>query len=54
LKALFSDYRYVSLENPDARDFTLNDPNGFLVEYNDQVIFDEVQQAPALFSYLQT
>jgi len=36
------------------RDFALKDPNGFLAEYNDQVIFDEVQQAPAIFSYLQT
>jgi uncharacterized protein len=54
LKKLFPDYRYVSLENPDARDFALKDPNGFLAEYNDQMIFDEVQQAPAIFSYLQT
>lgn len=54
LKQLFPDYRYVSLENPDARDFALKDPNGFLAEYNDQVIFDEVQQSPAIFSYLQT
>ncbi|MBA4301028.1 hypothetical protein SAMN03080617_01300 [Algoriphagus alkaliphilus] len=54
LKKLFPDYRYVSLENPDVRDFALKDPNGFLAEYNDQMIFDEVQQAPALFSYLQT
>lgn len=54
LKQLFPDYRYVSLENPDSRDFALKDPNGFLAEYNDQMIFDEVQQAPALFSYLQT
>ncbi len=54
LKQLFPDYRYVSLENVDARDFALKDPNGFLAEYNDQMIFDEVQQAPAIFSYLQT
>jgi uncharacterized protein len=54
LKKLFPDYRYVSLENPDARDFALKDPNGFLAEYDDQMIFDEVQQAPAIFSYLQT
>lgn len=54
LKTVFPDYRYVSLENPDNRDFALKDPNGFLAEYDDQVIFDEVQQAPALFSYLQT
>ena len=54
LKTLFPDYRYISLENPDAWDFALKDPNGFLAEYNDQMIFDEVQQAPALFSFLQT
>lgn len=54
LKTLFPDYRYVSLENPDNRDFAVNDPNGFLNEFDDQVIFDEVQQAPSIFSYLQT
>ncbi|WP_192348142.1 ATP-binding protein [Algoriphagus sp. Y33] len=54
LRTLFPDYRYVSLENPDNRDFALKDPNGFLNEYDDQVVFDEVQQAPAIFSYLQT
>lgn len=54
LRTLFPDYRYVSLENPDNREFALNDPNGFLAEYDDQVIFDEVQQAPTIFSYLQT
>ena len=54
LKTLFTDYRYISLENPDNRDFALNDPNGFLNEYADQVIFDEIQQAPTIFSYLQT
>jgi len=54
LKKLFPDYRYVSLENPDVRDFALKDPNGFLAEYNDQMIIDEVQRAPAIFSYLQT
>ncbi len=54
LKSLFQDYRYVSLENPDNRDFALNDPKGFLNQYNAHVILDEVQQAPVLFSYLQT
>ncbi|GAA0878441.1 ATP-binding protein [Algoriphagus jejuensis] len=53
-KTLFPDYRYVSLENPDQRDFALNDPNGFLKAYDDRVILDEIQQAPAIFSYLQT
>lgn len=53
LKNLFSNYRYISLENPDIRAFATEDPNGFLSEYDDKVIFDEVQRAPLLFSYLQ-
>ncbi|MDR0574674.1 MAG: ATP-binding protein [Tannerella sp.] len=54
LKSLFPNYRYVSLENPDIRNFALSDPNGFLNEFSNQVILDEVQRVPALFSYLQT
>lgn len=53
LKTEFSDYRYVSLENPDTREFAENDTRGFLEAYNDKVIFDEMQQVPKLFSYLQ-
>ena len=51
---MFPEYRYVSLENPDNLSFAVNDPNGFLELYNERVIFDEVQRAPLLFSYLQT
>jgi len=54
LKNTLSDFRYISLENPDVRSFALEDPNSFLEEYNTKVIFDEVQKAPQLFSYLQT
>ncbi|GGM74612.1 ATPase [Dyadobacter beijingensis] len=54
LKTLFGDYRYVSLENPDNRAFANDDPVGFLKEYPERVIFDEVQQVPLLFSYIQT
>lgn len=52
-KKLFSDYRYVTLENPDSKEFAQNDPRGFLQEYNTNVIIDEVQNVPELFSYLQ-
>ncbi len=51
---MFPEYRYVSLENPDNLSFAVNDPNAFLELYNERVIFDEVQRAPLLFSYLQT
>jgi len=54
LKYMFPEYRYVSMENPDYRSFATSDPNGFLKEYSENVIFDEVQRVPSLFSYLQT
>lgn len=54
LKTAFGDYRYISLENPDNRAFATEDPVGFLRDYPERMIFDEVQQVPGLFSYLQT
>lgn len=53
LKQIFADYRYISLENPDVRSFATEDPVGFLKLYDDNVIFDEVQRVPSLFSYIQ-
>ncbi|ADB39449.1 AAA family ATPase [Spirosoma linguale] len=32
-KKLFNDKPYVSLENPDSRQFALDDPRGFLASY---------------------
>jgi len=46
-------YRYVSLETPDIRRFALDDPKAFLAQYPAKVIFDEIQRAPELLSYLQ-
>ena len=53
LKTEFSDYRYVNLENPDTRNYAERDPNNFLKEFDEFVIFDEIQRVPFLFSYLQ-
>jgi predicted AAA+ superfamily ATPase len=53
LKEIFSDYSYVSLENPNTRSFAMDDPIGFLNRYDHKVILDEVQRVPALFSYIQ-
>ncbi len=53
LKEMFPDYRYVSLERLDFRDFAKDDPVGFLKIYDRYVIFDEVQRVPELFPYLQ-
>ncbi len=53
VRASFPDKAYVSLENPDTRRFALDDPRGFLHQYPDGAILDEVQRVPELFSYLQ-
>jgi len=54
LRNLLPDYKYVSLENPDNRNFAFSDPNGFLRKYDRYSIIDEVQQVPQLFSFIQT
>jgi hypothetical protein len=46
-------WRYVSLEDPDLRQFALEDPRGFLATYDRHVVIDEAQRAPQLFSYIQ-
>lgn len=53
LKKLFPDFRHVTLEDPDIRLFANEDPRGFLNTYPDRAVFDEAQNAPSLFSYMQ-
>ena len=54
VKAAFPSLPYVSLEEPDIRQIALTDPRGFLSNYNDGAILDEVQHTPELFSYIQS
>ncbi len=49
----FPDQAYVSLEQPANREFALGDPLGFLAQFPAGAIFDEIQRAPQLLSYLQ-
>jgi len=53
LRHLFANYQYVTLENPNNRQFAESDPVAFLDRYDRHVIFDEVQRVPHLFSYIQ-
>ena len=53
VKATFPDLPYVSLEEPDIRQIALTDPRGFLSNYPNGVILDEIQNTPELFSYIQ-
>lgn len=53
VRKVFDGKPYVNLENPDMRRFALEDPRGFLSNYPDGAVLDEIQRAPELFSYLQ-
>lgn len=52
-RELFPDYDYVNLEQLDTRRFATEDPRGFLGRFSKNVILDEVQRVPDIFSYLQ-
>lgn len=52
-RSVFPDKPYVSLENPDERDFAQQDPRRFLARFPDGAVLDEVQRVPALLSWLQ-
>lgn len=46
-------HTYVSLEDPDIRKQAVEDPRTFLKNFPAPVIFDEIQYAPELPSYIQ-
>ena len=53
-KATFTSAHYVSLEDPAQRNLALEDAKGFLSRFDSkQVVLDEIQRAPDLFSYIQ-
>lgn len=52
-RAVFGNKRYVTLEDPEERDFAANDPRRFLARFPEGAILDEAQRCPSLFSYLQ-
>ena len=52
-RSCFPDKPYLNLESPDVREYARTDPRGFLGSYPDGAIFDEIQRAPDLLSYLQ-
>ncbi len=53
-QSAFPEFRYVSLEAMDTRDYAIADPRGFLSEYSEGVILDEIQHTPELLTYLQS
>ncbi|RRO15893.1 ATP-binding protein [Flavobacteriaceae bacterium 14752] len=53
IKSITEHLDYVNLEQPDIRTFAENDPKGFIENYLKGAIFDEIQNVPEFFSYLQ-
>jgi hypothetical protein len=53
VRSVFGHKPYVNLENPDIRRYAMEDPRGFLSNYQQGAIIDEAQRVPELFSYLQ-
>jgi uncharacterized protein len=49
----FPEMAYVNLERPDLRAFATDDPRGFLANYPDGAILDEIQRVPSLLSWIQ-
>lgn len=50
---LFKDYEKYNFEDIGMRQSAERDPKGFLYNCGNQVIFDEIQHVPDLFSYIQ-
>ncbi len=53
LKTFFPDYKYFNLERIDHRELIQSDIVGFLRNTGTKIIFDEAQNLPELFSYIQ-
>lgn len=53
LKSIYTDIPYVNLEDIDIRNNAINDPRGFLNNFPNGAVLDEVQRVPELFSYIQ-
>lgn len=53
VRATLPDFAYVSLEDPENRQLAHDDPKAFLGRQAGPTIYDEIQRAPHLLSYLQ-
>ena len=53
IKNVFKDYTYVNLEDDFNRRLATSDPVGFVNSFGSHVVFDEIQNCPALFSQIQ-
>lgn len=52
-RMVFPDKPYVNLEQPDVREFAQQDPKAFLAQFANGAVLDEIQNVPALLSWIQ-
>jgi len=53
VKQCFSDYTYLNLEETDKKEMALTDPRLFFETYKGNLIIDETQNVPEIFSWIQ-
>lgn len=53
VRAALKNRSYASLEDPEIQEFAENDPRGFLNQFPEGAILDEIQRVPKLLSYIQ-
>lgn len=46
-----SDYQFVTFDDFRAQEFLTRDPEGFFNQYQNHVVFDEVQKVPEIFNH---
>ena len=52
-RTTFPEKPYSNLERPDIRNFAQHDPAGFLAQFPEGAILDEIQRVPELLSWIQ-
>ena len=52
-KICFPDKGYLNLEDPETRQYAMEDPRSFLNQFPQGAILDEIQNVPELLSYIQ-
>jgi uncharacterized protein len=52
-QAIFSDLLYINFESTKYQSLATEDPEGFVRNYPDGAVFDEIQKVPELFSAIQ-
>jgi hypothetical protein len=54
LKHLLADqYRYITFDKESIRNMFYEDPQGFMKNYKNRIIFDEVQKVPEIFEHIK-